>query len=190
MSQDAQMVKDLKMGDVKAFNQLFEAYSHRLYTFGLKYLKSNTDAEELVQDVFLKIWRNREKLKEEKSFSAYLFTIAYNQIKEYFQYKGVFLNVAEEKQEIGAVDISTEDGISYRSVLEHIGKLLSQLPEKKQKIFHLSRFEGKSAKEIALQLGISPKTVDNQVSEVIGFLREQLRDSSFLVWLFFYLFLQ
>lgn len=190
MTQDAKMVKDLRGGDIQAFNQLFEAYSSRLYAFGIKYLKSEADAEELVQDVFLKIWRNREKLQEDKCFQAYLFTIAYNQIKEYFQYKGVFLNVAEEKQEAGSVDNSTEAGISYRSVLEHINALLQQLPEKKQKIFQLSRFEGKSAKEIAVQLGISSKTVDNQVSEVMGFLREQLRGAGPLIWLFFYLFIQ
>ena len=188
MTKDAKFVKLLKAGRLDAFNHLFESYSPRVYAFGLKYLKSHADAEELVQDVFLKIWRNRETLKEDKSFKSYLFTIAYNQIREYFQYKGVFFEV-EEHRHSGSVDNSTEAGITYRSVLNHIFSLLDRLPEKKQKIFRLSRFDGKSAKEIALLVGVSPKTVDNQVSEVIGFLRKHLSDSSFLFLLLFCMFL-
>lgn len=189
MQTDALLINKLKSGDLDAFNQLFEGYSGRLYAFGLKYLKSQTDAEELVQDVFLKIWRNREKLREDKNFHAYLFTIAFNQIREYFQHKSVFLDV-EDQFVPESEDITTEAGITYRSVLEQISTLINQLPEKKQKIFRLSRFEGKSAKEIAVLVGVSPKTVDNQISEVIGFLRKNLKDASPLIWLFFYLFLQ
>jgi RNA polymerase sigma-70 factor (ECF subfamily) len=87
-------------------------------------------------------------------------------------------------------DNSTETAITYRSVLEQIEALLEKLPDKKKKIFHLSRFEGKSAKEIADIVGVSPKTVDNQISEVIGFLRDRLKDSGPLLWLFYWLFIQ
>ncbi len=182
------LVKLLKGGDVGAFNQLFELYSHRLYAFGLKYLKSTADAEELVQDVFLKIWRNRGRLKEEKSFQAYLFTIAFNQIKKYFQNTSLYI---EENLSVVSDqgDSLPEQSITYRFMLDHISALLKKLPPKRQMIFNLSRFEGKSAAEISKQLGISPKTVDNQVSEVIRYLKEQLKDSGPLVGLFFYLFL-
>ncbi|PWD98869.1 RNA polymerase sigma factor [Marinilabilia rubra] len=189
MTQVHAHVKKLKGGSMEAFNQLFEAYSHRIYGFGLKYLKSEADAEELVQDVFLKLWRNRQKLKEEESFHSYLFTIAFNQIKDYFRYKGIYLDV-EDNSLIGTSDNSTEMTITYRSVLEQVSTLLEKLPQKKKEIFRLSRFEGKSAKEIAGLMDVSPKTVDNQISEVIGFLRKNLKDATPLVWLFFYLFLQ
>jgi RNA polymerase sigma-70 factor (ECF subfamily) len=188
MSQSNNLVKKLKKGDIQAFNKLFEAYSPRLYAFGLKYLKYPADAEELVQDVFLKIWRSRKRLDEERSFQAYIFTITYNQIKDYFKYKAVFMDIEDEELPDKA-DYSTEETIAYYSVYEKIIALLDQLPEKKKRIFHLSRFEGKSAKEIAAIIGVSPKTVDNQVSEVIGYLRKSLRDAGFLQWLFFYLFL-
>lgn len=188
MTKDAVFVKQLKVGSLDAFNHLFEYYAPQVYAFGIKYLKSRTDAEELVQDVFLKIWRNRAKLQEDKNFKSYLFTIAYNQIREYFQYKGVFFELKEQWHS-GGVDNSTEAEITYRSVLNHIMSLLDRLPEKKQRIFRLSRFDGKSAKEIALLVGVSPKTVDNQVSEVIGFLRKHLSDSSLLSLLLFCLFL-
>jgi len=189
MTQEQTFVKQLKDGNIHAFNQLFYEYSSRLYGFGLKYLKSESDAEELVQDVFLKIWRNREKLKEEENFHSYLFAIAFNQIRDYFRHKGVFLDVEECLEEVPE-DNSTEASITYHSVLEQISGLLNKLPEKKQNIFRLSRFEGKSAKEIACIVGVSPKTVDNQISEVIGFLRAHLKETSPLLWLFFYLFIQ
>ncbi|MGQ1888847.1 RNA polymerase sigma factor [Thermophagus sp. OGC60D27] len=189
MLQDQAYVKELKKGSTSAFNQLFDGYSSRLYAFGLKYLKSEADAEELVQDVFLKIWRNREKIKEEESFYSYMFTIAFNQIRDYFRYKGLYLDL-ENELEINQCDNSTEASIIYRSVLEQISVLLEKLPEKKQRIFRLSRFEGKSAKEISILVGVSPKTVDNQISEVVGFLRHHMKEAKPLIWLFFYLFLQ
>ncbi len=188
MQREAALVKRLKEGDIQAFNQLFETYSRRLYAFGLKYMKSEADAEGLVQDVFLKIWRNHVRLDHEKNFQAYIFTIAFNQIKRHFQLRSIYL----EECQAGTteqVDSSVERSITYQSVLDHISVLLERLPPKKQKIFNLSRFEGKSAQEISKQLGISPKTVDNQVSEVIAFLRLHIKDADMWVWLFFFMFL-
>ena len=182
------LVKQLKRGDIQAFNELFESYAPRLYAFGLKYFKYPADGEELVQDVFIKIWRNRQKIDEEKNFQAYIFTIAYNQIKDYFKYKSVYMDIEDEYLPDNA-DYSTEEEITYHSVYEHISALLDRLPEKKRKIFHLSRFEGKTSKEIAALVGVTPKTVDNQVSEVIGYLKEQLHNAGLLSWLFFYLFI-
>jgi RNA polymerase sigma-70 factor (ECF subfamily) len=188
MSKPDELVKLLREGDTGAFNQLFGRYSQRLYAFGLKYLKSGPDAEELVQDVFLKIWRNRERLNEEKNFQSYLFTIAFNQIKKYFQNTSLYLeeNLSGMTDQ---VDESPERSITYQSVLDQISTLLEKLPPKRQQIFNLSRFEGKSADEISKQLGISPKTVDNQVSEVIKYLKTQVEDYSPVVGLFFFLFL-
>ncbi|WP_010663056.1 RNA polymerase sigma factor [Marinilabilia salmonicolor] len=188
MTQEQIFIKQLKQGSIQAFNELFYLYSSRLYGFGYKYLKSDTDAEELVQDVFLKIWKNREKINEEENFRAYLFTIAFNQIRDYFKYKSVYLDV-EEFQYFEYQDNTTETSLTFRSVLDQITQLLQRLPEKKQRIFHLSRFEGKSSKEIAEIVGVTSKTVDNQISEVIGFLKLHLKKSGFLSWLFFYLFL-
>ena len=186
MQAEADLIKQLKYGDIHAFNQLFKAYSNRLYAFGLKYMKSVPDAEGLVQDVFMKIWRNRERLDADKSFKAYLFTIAYNEIKTYFQHKSVYLdNTASATNEQS--DESLEQSIAYQSVLDRISTLLKQLPSRKQEIFNLSRFEGKSAKEIAELLNISPKTVDNQVSEVIAFLRLKIKDTDMLVWVLLFL---
>ena len=85
--EDFDMVESLQKGDVEAFDLIYEKYSGRLFNFGLKYLKSSDEAEELVQSVFLKIWENHQRLKKELYFKAYLFTIAYNDICKFFRRK-------------------------------------------------------------------------------------------------------
>src|SRR4030065_518565 len=82
---DTELVKRLQTGDVEAFDLLYEKYSGKLYSFGLKYLRSIDEAEELVQSEFLKIWENHKHINKELSFKSYLFTIAYNDICKLFR---------------------------------------------------------------------------------------------------------
>lgn len=91
-------VKLLQKGNVAAFDSLFEVYSPKLYGFAFKYFRNEADAEELVQEVFVKVWENRQSLKTEYSFKAYLFTIALNQIRKYFNKKAVALRYLEGLQ--------------------------------------------------------------------------------------------
>lgn len=78
---DAELVEKLRKGDIEAFDAVFDKYSDRLFGFALNYLKSKEEAEGLVQDVFLKIWENRKKLKKDASLKSYLFTISYHNMK-------------------------------------------------------------------------------------------------------------
>jgi RNA polymerase sigma-70 factor (ECF subfamily) len=75
---DRNLIASLQKGDLEAYDMIFNKYGNRLYGFALKYLKSEAEAEELVQDVFLKIWEDRKKLKGESSLQAYLFTLSYH----------------------------------------------------------------------------------------------------------------
>jgi len=74
INDDSILVDNLKKGDLQAFDQLFKKYGERLYGFALRYLKSEADAEELVQEAYIKIWENRKNLKKDSSFKSYLFT--------------------------------------------------------------------------------------------------------------------
>lgn len=187
MVEEKQLVEALSKGNILAFNELFEIYSSRLYKFGLKYFHVQAEAEEMVQDVFLKIWNNREKLKVEKSFNAYIFTIAFNQIRKHFKKKNSFTEMTEAILE-HLEDHSTEQSITYQSVLDQVSEILNELPPKKKQIFEMSRFEGLSSKEIAAKLGLSPKTIDNQVSEVICYLKEKVQLKEIALLLFLFLF--
>lgn len=177
---DIELVDRLQNGDVEAFDLIYEKYSGKLYAFGLKYLRSTAETEELVQSVFLKLWENYRNLKRESSFKSYLFTIAYNNICNLFRkrtYRNKF--IADALYENSCFSSDTEDAIDYQSVLDHVQQIIDKLPEKQKKVFLKSRQEGKSSKEIAEELNLSPGTVDNYTSEALKFIRSQLRSEDF-----------
>lgn len=184
---DNHLVELLQKGNVAAFDSLFEVYSPKLYGFALKYFKNETDAEELVQEVFVKVWENRQSLKSELSFKSYLFTIALNQIRKYFNKKATSLRYLESLQNDPEVSdqVSTDD---YETTLRQIYQIIEQMPTRRREIFMKSKLEGKSSKEIAAELNISAGTVDNQVSEALRFIRSQLKTENLGMVLFAVLF--
>ena len=181
------LVRELSKGNLLAFNTLFKEYSDCLYRFANGYLKSKTESEELVQEVFTRIWEKRADLKEELSFKSYLFTIAFNIIKKHFITKARLYEYL--KSEIfDELDMNTSQEITYNSLYQYIIELVNQLPDRRKIIFTKSRFEGLSIKEIAEELRISHKTVENQLTDALKYLRTKLHRESFTVILFFTLF--
>jgi RNA polymerase sigma-70 factor (family 1) len=187
---DRELVSSLRQGDAEAFNKLFQKYSNRIYGFSLRYLKSESDAEELVQNVFIKIWENRKTLKKDASFKSYLFTIAYNDILKFFRSKSYHQAYVREAIAVANIEDNSAERIDYASVLGEVDKLIEQLPERRRIIFIKSRQEGKSSKEIAAELDISPGTVDNNISEALKFLRQNLKSELLTLMLFFALYIQ
>ena len=186
-SSDAEFVRDLKKGDVIAFEKLFYKYGSKLLYFAKGYLESEEDAKGMVQDVFLKIWENRVNLKEDQSFSAYLFTITYNFIRMYYRKKYREERKIREYQYASNDVFEIESEIEFDDLSAIIDRAIDQLPDKRQLIFKLSRKEGLTNEEIAKKLNISKKTVENQITHAIKFLREQIRDKSIAIILFSYL---
>jgi RNA polymerase sigma-70 factor (ECF subfamily) len=187
---DIELVERLQKSDVEAFDLIYKKYSGKLYTFGLKYLRSTAEAEELVQTVFLKLWENHKNLIKESSFKSYLFTIAYNDICKLFRkrnYRQIFIR--ETLYEYSQSSNEAEESINLQSVLDRVQELVENLPERQKIIFLKSRQEGKSTKEIAKDVGLSPGTVDNYISESLKFIRSQLRKETLTVIMFFLLFL-
>ncbi len=186
---DIELVERLQKGDVEAFDLIYEKYSGKLYAFGLKYLRSPGETEELVQTVFLKVWENYKNLKKESSFKSFLFTIAYNDICKLFRKRNYLQKfISDTLYENSQSSSETEDGIDYQFVLERVQQIVEKLPEKQKNIFLKSRKEGKSTKEIAEEVGLSPGTVDNYISESLKFIRSRLRSENLSVLLFFSLF--
>ncbi|MGB4293965.1 MAG: RNA polymerase sigma-70 factor [Bacteroidales bacterium] len=182
------LVRSLSKGNILAFNTLFKEYSGRLFRFANGYLRSEAEAEEIVQEVFTIIWEKRKDLKDELSFKSYLFTIAFNIIKKYFRRK-TYLAEYLNSQIYSDLDISTTDKIDYDSVCDFIRKLVDRLPDRRREIFIKSRFEGLSIKEISEELGISHKTVENQITAALKFLKENLKHEFLPAVLFFFLFI-
>ncbi len=187
MKYESVLVSELSKGNLLAFNTLFRGYGNRLYRFALGYLKSEDEAEELVQEVFTIIWEKRAGLKEELSFKSYLFTIAFNIIRKHFRTKAQI----SEYFKSGITDDSdmhTYEKINYDSLYQYITDLVKKLPERRKIIFIKSRFEGLSIKEIAEELKISHKTVENQLTDALKYIRTNLNRESVPVILFLMLF--
>ena len=187
---DYELVEKLRRGDTEAFDRLFKRYGDRLYGFALSYLKSKEETEELVQDVFLKIWENRKNLKKESSLKAYLFTIAYHNMCKIFRRKQIHAKFLEEKDGTENATFNQEEQLEYKATLEQIEQLIDKLPEKQKIIFLKSRKEGKSTREIAQEMNLAPGTVDNNISAALRFLRKHVADSNFAPLLFFAIFIQ
>ncbi|WP_167618188.1 RNA polymerase sigma factor [Maribellus sediminis] len=187
---DYELVRKLHEDDVEAFDQIFKRYGDRLYGFAFKYLKSKEETEGLVQDVFLKIWENRKKLKKESSLKSYLFTIAYHNICHLFRKKQIFLKYIEESKVVETKTIDLEKQLEYQATLSQVDKLIDQLPGKQKEVFIKSRKEGKSTSEIAKEMNLSPGTVDNYISTALKLLRKQISGEDFALLLFFAFFFQ
>jgi RNA polymerase sigma-70 factor (family 1) len=188
MTDDSALVKELSKGNLLAFNTLYKEYSGRLYRFAFGYLKSETEAEELVQEVFTIIWEKRTELKEELSFKSFLFTIAFNIIRKHFRTKA-YLSEYFKAGITDDQDLQTSQKITYDSLHQYITELVNQLPDRRREIFIKSRFEGLSIKEISEGMKISHKTVENQLTAALKFIRTNLNRESLPFILFFVLFI-
>ncbi|SFF38237.1 RNA polymerase sigma-70 factor [Sunxiuqinia elliptica] len=187
--QDKDLVVQLKSNSSSAFQALFEKYSQRIYRFSLGYLKSTQEAEEIVQDVFLRVWKAREELLVERSFESYLFTIAKNTIlntirkanyeKAYLEYSSLHSNKNSLLDE--ELDFKELDRI-YRRAIE-------KLPARRKEVYRLSRDNGLSNREIANELGISVKTVENQMTAALSAIKKELLSYGISGSIFFELFL-
>jgi len=185
---DSALVKALSKGNVLAFNTLFKRYGQRLYRFSNGYLKSDAESEKIVQEVFSKVWETRSKLKHDLSFKSYLFTIAFNVIKKHFRAKA-YLSEYFRNEMFDDLDLRTTQDINYNSLKSYLSKIVDTLPERRKEIFIKSRFEGLSIEEIAREFDISHKTVENQITTALRYIRSCLKKEDLQVVLFAALFL-
>ncbi len=183
------LLSALKNGDVKAFDKLFADYGKRLYHFAYGYLKSREDTEGLVQEVFLKIWKNRDNLNPDLSFKAYLFKIAYHFILEFFE-KSNRQRAYQHRLLEEAIEFTdeTDERLNYQMLLEKVESLIQKLPSRQKEILLKRKKEGIPVKEIAEQLGISSKTVENHLTEAIKNLKNGLGKEDISVLLLFFFF--
>jgi len=172
-----------------AFNHLFDRYGKRLYHFSIGYLKSAENAEEIVQEVFLRIWETRFELSAQKSIEAYLFTIARN---------GILNTIRKSKSEQAYLkytkinsgkSVLLDEELNFTELEEAYNQVIEQLSPRRKEIFLLSKAQSFSNVEIAKKMNISVKTVENQMTSAISEIRKNLRSLGFSGIIFFELFL-
>jgi RNA polymerase sigma-70 factor (ECF subfamily) len=171
-AEDKILVRSIKQGSSKAFEQLFLRYQKKLYGFCKKFVTRKEESENIVQSVFMDIWENRISLDEEKSFSGYLFTVTKHKIYNHIRKK---INEKVYRDYIaGKPEADDPRGYESKETEELLEKLIGSMPGRRKEIFLLSREEGLTYKEIAQRLGISENTVDTQIRNALDFLREQV----------------
>ena len=176
----------LRKGDRVAFYNIYERYCKRLYGFVLRYIKQEDDAEEIVQEVFVKLWEARNKIDVYSSFDSFLFTIAYNTTMSLFRKRikeKKYLDHLKSLQQIESAPNVIEE-IHFNELSTNVQALLEQLTPRQKEIFQLSREEGLTHGEIAKKLGISVNTVKKHMTNTLSFLKNNI-DSSLIVNLLF-----
>jgi len=178
-----ELLELLIKGDRVAFYNIYERYCKRLYGFVCRYIKIEEDADEIIQDVFLKIWETRNRIDVYSSFESFLFTITYNTTISLLRKRA---NEKKYLQSLQTIVESTDitDEIYYTELSEHITNLLDKLTPRQKEIFQLSRKEGLTNQEIATKLNISLNTVKKHMTNSLSFLKNNI-DNGFIISVLF-----
>lgn len=174
------LVSMMKASNSYAFEKLYFRYCKKLYNFIFSICKNKEDSEGLVQLVFMKVWEKRTEIDPEKSFSGYIFRIAKNSLLNKIKKKineRVYMDYLLSRPE--DLSNSVEKNINFLELNLEIERLIKNIPEKRRKIFLLSRMEGLTYSEIAAKLNISVNTVNTQISKSLEELRDRLQDKIF-----------
>lgn len=164
-------------GDEAAFKTLFNEHYKGMYSYACVILKDEMEAEEIVQNVFVRVWEKKNSIQIETSLKAYLYRMVYNDCMNLVKHKAVVLKFQKEKTYAMKNERdNAEDKIASAQLNEKLSSALRELPEQCRTIFQLSRFEELKYREIAGQLGISEKTVENQMGKALKLLRMKLVD--------------
>lgn len=179
---DRALLKLVAEGDKLAFRQLFDLYKLRLFAFVLHLTNSKADAEEIVQDVFAKLWESRGMLSKVEFPDKYIYTIARNKTLNHLT------KLARDRQllnqlwvNLSQTDNTTEEILQAQESGRLISAAVSRLNEQRQTIFRLSREQGLSHDEIAAQLGLSKSRVKNILVEILKHIRDHLARHAALV---------
>lgn len=184
---DEQLWTSVSIGDcTKSFTVLFERYWSLIYRTAFLYTKDKQTSEGITHDIFINLWDKRSKLQI-RSFSAYLRTAA-----RYHVYKEMKAAQRSPIALVGEWDLSLEpataetaDGnIGYQDALLLVHRAMTFLPARCQEIFRMSRFEQLTNDEIAQKLGISKRSVENQITAALHHLREQVKPNITVLILF------
>ena len=179
LHEEKQLFAQIANDDEKAFRQLFELYRLKLYYFVLRMVKQENVAEEMVQEIFMKIWINRNTLTTVDNPGNYIYMMARNKTVDHIRKIANETRLREDvKRHISESQDTAYEQILLKESKQLIQDAVGQLSQQKQTIFKLSRVDGYSIDEIADQLNISRSTVKNHIVEILKHIRTYLGSHS------------
>ncbi len=188
LKSDQDYIICLKQDDYHAFDKLFSKYAESIFAFVFSISKDSFIAEEITQTVFVKIWEKRMLIDEHFSFKSFLFRITYNETISYLR---------KEKAERKRIELftsskpyssnETEYLVEFESQESAVKEIINSFPERRKLIFKLSREQGLTNREIAEQLNISVKTVENQMNSALKALKRRLGSDGVSGLLYFFI---
>lgn len=194
---EKQLLEQVSAGDEGAFKQLFDNYRSKLYNYILSIIKSKESAEEIVIDVFMKIWTSREMILEIENLNAFLFRVAYHKSIDFLRAAArnnalaglLWHNIAANQNPVHPVaSDSTDNKIIMQEYEAALNKAVSLLPPKRKRVYQLSREEGFSHEEIASLLHLSKHTINNHIVESRRFIQSFLLSRMNILILLWFLF--
>lgn len=172
---DRSLAERIRAGDSEAFSTLFQSTYPNLCALAARRVGSPEIAEELVQDVFLRIWERRQTLDPEQSVTRYLYRAARNAAMNHLKHRRVSERFqAQASPGVGSSRVTPEDHLGYAELLEAAQEAIEELPDRCREIFLLSRQSHLKYSEIAQLLGLSVKTVETQMGRALKALRTRL----------------
>lgn len=169
-------ISRLTRGNKKGFDWIYEQYSVFLYNFIFGFLKSKEESEEVVQEVFIKLWQSRKQLNPDKSIKSFIFTLAKNLVFNKLKRKKVEQKHRDNiKNNSFNVANNIEENVNFKELTTIYNKAINNLPVKRREIFLLNREEGMSYQEIAKILDISVNTVKDQITKALKEIRRHVK---------------
>lgn len=170
---DIKTIEALRNGDHSSFEAVFVAYYNKTKSFINGYIKSAVDAEELAEELFVNLWINRQSIDTGKSFNSYLHTIARNSAINFLRRKYMQSAYLNGLQEAESTSTSEEELIAKELGLL-IDNIVEKMPEQRKRVYKLSRVEGLTNSEIAVQLNTTKRTVESQLSQALKEIRQSI----------------
>jgi RNA polymerase sigma-70 factor (ECF subfamily) len=177
MISDNEIIKRIRQGDVQQFESLFRSSYVSLVRYAKSFVRDHDTAEEIVQDLFFRLWDERNKVTIETSLNGYLFRAVHNRCLHLLEHRKVIEKHEREiiQEQKGSTE-NVSELVQYNELQSAVARILERLPERCGKIFCMNRFEGLKYNEIAEKLAVSVKTVEADMGKAIKEFRKALKE--------------
>jgi RNA polymerase sigma-70 factor (ECF subfamily) len=177
MISDNEIMRRIRQGDTGQFESLFRSSYVSMVRYAKRLVKDQDTAEEIVQDLFFRLWQDKEKIKIESSLNGYLFRAVHNRCLHWIEHNKVVERHAREAASEQSEAMETPaDIINYRELQSKIVRIIERLPDRCGRIFCMNRFEGLKYSEIAEKLSVSVKTVEADMGRALREFRKELKE--------------